>query len=167
MDADDCHHYLVLLQRTSHRIAWGLLILNLILGCIHAYEGLMEVKFRLDAVRTEGRIDQVYPGPEWLVAFTVNGDLFTARTSRLAGSPRAGDRVVVMTDPADPTVAVSPGMSLQDWSELPGLLALHAGLVLGPILILWFVRIEDREAPERPILRPRGSTVRRRRRARR
>jgi hypothetical protein len=166
MDADDCHHDLVKLQYTSHRIAWGLLFLNLILGCIHVYEGLLEVRFRHNAVRTEGRIGQVYPGPEWLVEFYVNGELFTAQTSRLTGSPQKGDRIDVMIDPANTDVAVSPGMSLQDWSELPGLLAIHATLLLGPILMLWFVRPVEREATPRPILRPRGSTVRRRRRRR-
>ncbi|GAB7036877.1 MULTISPECIES: hypothetical protein [Catenuloplanes] len=147
-------------RETAHRIAWGLIALNVILGLTHAYEGLREWRFRAVAVHTEGRVGAVWAGPEWLVEFHVDGELHTARTDRLTGRPRVGDRIEVLVDPADTAVAVSPGMTVQDWSELPGLLAMHAFLVLVPVLVLRFVHL-DREPPaEPPRPRRRGRAMR-------
>lgn len=114
-------------------------------------------------MRTEARISDVDLGPDWLVEFQWNGELHTARTSRLTGSPQAGDRIIVMIDPDDPGIAASPGMSMQDWSELPGLLAMHTSFVVAAILVLRLVRPEAQKTPARPILRPRGPSAQPRR----
>jgi hypothetical protein len=146
---------------TAHEIAWGMLLLVLCLVGIESYGGLMEWRFRLRAVPTEAVVDHATVTPEWTVAFQWNGELHTAHTYRLSGSPLAGDRIEILVDPDDPSIVTSPDMTLDDWSDLPGFIAACVTAVLIAVLILWWIRLPG-DSPRAPrLLRPRGAPNRR------
>jgi hypothetical protein len=148
-------------RSTAHEIAWGLLLLVLCLVGIESYGGLMEWRFRLRAVPTEAIVDHATAAPEWVVAFQWNGEPQLVPTDRLSGSPLAGDRIKILVDPDDPTIVTSPDMTLDDWSDLPGFIAVCVMTVLIAVLILWWVRLPGDSQPAPKILRPRSSPNRR------
>ncbi|GAA4942623.1 hypothetical protein [Actinoplanes utahensis] len=147
------------LQSTAHRIAWGLILLVLCLLGVESYGGLLEWRFQINAVPVEARVDRASVAPDWTVAFPWNGELHTAYTERLSGSPLEGDRIPILVDPNDPAIVASPGMTLDDWSDLPDLIAVCVVFVLIAVLILWRVRLPA-VPPAPPLPRPRGTANR-------